>query len=278
MGPALIYLVMMGVLLRRLPALLEVILSERFGLGPGTRYAVASLSSYVILGIGLVMAFSTLGADWSKLQWLVAALGVGIGFGLQEIVANFISGLIILFEQPIRVGDLVTIDTADGVVTKIRIRATTIRTLDRKELLIPNKQIITGQVTNWMLSDKTARIMITVGVAYGSDVDKAMALMRQAAEEDERVLKDPAPILSFEGFDNDSLRLILRVYLDSVNNRIPTTSDLHRAINRKFNENGISIAFPQRDLHFDRDTPLRIQLEHGRRPWGLGTGSAASKT
>lgn len=278
LGLALFYLMIMGVLLRRLPALLEVILSERFGLSSGTRYAVTTLSSYVILGIGVVLAFSMLGADWSKLQWLVAALGVGIGFGLQEIVANFISGLIILFEQPIRVGDIVTVGTTDGVVTKIRIRATTIRNWDRKELLIPNKEIITGQVTNWMLSDSTTRVVIIVGVAYGSDVDKAMTLMREAAEEDERVLKDPPPILSFEGFDNDSLRLILRAYLGSLDQRIPTTTDLHRAINRKFNDNGITIAFPQRDMHFDRDTPLHIQLERTHRPRGSAVGSASSET
>ncbi len=277
LGMALVYLVITGILLRRLPALLDVILSERFGLYSGTRYAVITLSNYVIIGIGVILAFSTLGADWSKIQWLVAALGVGIGFGLQEIVANFISGLIILFEQPVRVGDIVTVDNTNGVVTKIRIRATTIRTRDRKELLIPNKQIITGQVTNWMLSDNTARIKIIVGVAYGSDVDKAMELMREAAEEDTRVLKDPAPVLSFEGFDNDSLRLILRAYLGSVDHRIPTITDLHRAINRKFNENGIIIAFPQRDLHFDQDTPLRIQLDHARRSQGPGDGPTSSE-
>ncbi len=277
LGLAILYGVATFVLAKQLPAVLEMILLRRFEMSAGGRYTFTTLTTYAVVTVGVLMVLNTIGAQWSKLQWLVAALGVGIGFGLQEIVANFISGLIILFERPVRVGDIVTIGTTDGVVTKIRIRATTVRNWDRKELLIPNKEIITGQVTNWMLSDQTTRVVIIVGVAYGSDVDKAMALMREAAEENERVLDDPPPVLSFEGFDNDSLRLLLRAYLGAVSDRIPTTTELHRAINRKFNEHGITIAFPQRDLHFDADGPLHIRVEHTRERRGPNSGSAPTE-
>ena len=139
-----------------------------------------SIGSYVIVGTGIVAALATLGLKWSQLQWLVAALGVGIGFGLQEIIANFISGLIILFERPIRVGDVVTVGDKDGTVTKIRIRATTILDFDGKELLVPNKEFITGRLLNWTLSDSNVRLVIPVGIAYGSDVEEALRILGES--------------------------------------------------------------------------------------------------
>ncbi len=245
---------------RNLPGLLEMILLNRLPMDPGARYAYVAICRYTLTAVGIVIALNTVGIRWSSLQWLVAALGVGIGFGLQEIVANFICGLIILFERPIRVGDVVTIGTTDGVVTKIRIRATTIRNWDRKELLVPNKEFITGRLLNWSLSDQTTRIVITVGVAYGSNVDKALALMQEAAEEHEHVLDDPQPLTSFEGFGDNSLTLLLRAYLGSIDVRVPTTTELHRAINQKFAEAGIVISFPQRDVHLDATGPLNVRV------------------
>ncbi|MFP4063217.1 MAG: mechanosensitive ion channel domain-containing protein [Halochromatium sp.] len=261
LGLALAFGVATFVLAKQLPALLEMTLLHHTRMAAGSRYTVITLTNYTIITLGLLLVFGTLGVQWSKLQWLVAALGVGIGFGLQEIVANFISGLIILFERPVRVGDIVTVGDTDGVVTKIQIRATTIRNWDRKELLVPNKEFVTGRLLNWSLSDQMTRVVVVVGVAYGSDVDKALDLMREAAREHERVLDDPAPILSFEGFGDNSLTLILRAYLSSVDDRIATITDLHKAINRKFAEAGIVIAFPQRDLHLDTNGPLRVQLQ-----------------
>jgi potassium efflux system protein len=255
-----------SVLARRLPSVLEIVLLNRFEMTAGGRYTIITLTTYVIVAIGILLFLSTIGVRWSQLQWLVAALGVGIGFGLQEIVANFISGIIILFERPIRVGDIVTVGDTDGVVTRIRIRATTIRNWDRKELLVPNKEFITGRLLNWSLSDQMTRVVIVVGVAYGSDVDRAIELMREAAEEHEHVLDDPRPILSFEGFGDNSLTLILRAYLGSLDYRVATITDLHRAINRKFNEAGIGIAFPQRDIHLDTSSPLKVQVEQEAGP------------
>ena len=245
---------------KQLPAVLEMILLRSADVTAGGRYTVTTLTTYAIITVGLLVVFGLIGVQWSQLQWLVAALGVGIGFGLQEIVANFISGLIILFERPVRVGDIVTVGDTDGVVTKIQIRATTIRNWDRKELLVPNKEFVTGRLLNWSLSDQMTRVVVVAGVAYGSDVDKALALMREAAEEHEHVLDDPAPILSFEGFGDNSLTLILRAYLSSIDYRIATITDLHKAINRKFADAGIVIAFPQRDLHLGAARPLQVEL------------------
>jgi len=245
---------------KNLPGVLEITLLQRLPLDAGARYALTTLLQYLIAGIGLVMAFATIGFQWSSIQWLVAALGVGLGFGLQEIVANFISGIILLFERPIRVGDVVTLDDTTGVVSRIRIRATTITNYDKQELLIPNKEFITGRVVNWTLSDKVNRIIVTVGVAYGSDVSHAMALMLEAAHENENVLTDPNPVATFEAFGDNALTLLLRTYLGSMENRLATITALHEAINRKFNQAGINIAFPQRDLHLDTTTPLDIRI------------------
>ena len=249
---------------RRFPALLEIIMLQRFSVSSGGRYAATALSRYSIAAIGTLLAFSTIGASWAKVQWLAAALTVGIGFGLQEIVANFISGIIILFERPIRVGDVISIGETDGVVTRIQIRATTIRTWDRQELLVPNKEFITGRLLNWSLSDQTTRLKIPVGVAYGSDVEKAMLLMNEAALEDEGVLKEPRSSIIFEAFGDNTLNLVLRCFVDTQEARMPTTTRLHTAINRKFNDAGITIAFPQRDVHLDTSRPLDIRISHSK--------------
>jgi potassium efflux system protein len=193
--------------------------------------------------------------------WAAAALGVGIGFGLQEIVANFISGLILLAERPVRVGDLITVGDASGKVERIRIRATTIRDFEQKELLIPNKELITGRLLNWTLSDARTRILIQVGIAYGSNVDRAMEILLELARNDERVLTDPAPGVVFDDFGDNSLILALRVFVGTLDVRLPVMTDMRRNIHRRFAEEGITIAFPQRDMHFDTGQPLRITLE-----------------
>ncbi|MGD2055984.1 MAG: mechanosensitive ion channel, partial [Gammaproteobacteria bacterium] len=264
-GLALLVVIATVVATKRFPAFLEIVLLQFIKLTAGGRYTVTTLMRYAIAAIGIILAVSMIGGSWNQIQWLVAALGVGIGFGLQEIVANFISGLIILFERPIRVGDIVTVGDTDGIVTRIQIRATTIRNWDRKELLVPNKEFITGRLLNWSLSDQTTRITIPVGVAYGSDVQQAMALMAEAAEEHERVIEDPAPFVIFEGFGDNALALVLRCYLDSLDYRLATISELHEAINDKFNAAGIVISFPQRDVHLDTGRPLDIRIHRGER-------------
>jgi potassium efflux system protein len=201
-----------------------------------------------------------LGGSWGQIQWAVAALSVGIGFGLQEIVANFICGLIILFEQPIRVGDTITVGNISGKVTRINMRATTVRDFDRRELLVPNKEFITTQLLNWSLSDQVTRRTVEVGVAYGTDLDKAMAIVRDVALEHPLVLVDPESLITFEEFGDNSLVISLRFFMDQLEQRIIISSDVRLEINRRFNEAGIVVAFPQRDIHFDSSEPIQINM------------------
>ncbi len=234
---------------RNVPGLLESVLLQKLPLENAARYAITTLSSYAMLMIGIVVSANTLGLKWESIQWLVAALGVGLGFGLQEIFANFISGIILLFEQPIRVGDVVTIDGTTGAVSRIRMRATTVMNWDRQELIIPNKDLITGRLINWTLSDSTNRIVINVGVAYGSNTRNACELLEQICKEHSNVCDDPVPVVSFESFGESTLNLVVRCFLRTLDVRVRTVHELHTLINERFSEAGLEIAFPQRDLH-----------------------------
>lgn len=242
---------------RNVPGLLEIAVLQHLPLTKAARYAITTLARYAIAAIGIVVVASIIGLQWSSIQWLVAALGVGLGFGLQEIFANFVSGIILLFEQPIRVGDVITIDGTTGTVSRIRIRATTILNWDRQELVIPNKDLITGKLLNWTLSDTTNRIVLNVGVAYGSDTGVACQIIRDVCAEHVNVMSEPAPIVTFEGFGDNTLNLTLRAFLESLDYRLSTIHELHSEIYRAFNEAKIEIAFPQRDLHL-RSVPESI--------------------
>ncbi|MEZ6133577.1 MAG: mechanosensitive ion channel [Pirellulaceae bacterium] len=243
---------------RNVPGLLEIALLQHLPLTGAARYAITTLTRYFIIAIGVVAACYTLGLQWSSIQWLVAALGVGLGFGLQEIFANFVSGVILLFEQPIRVGDMITVDGTTGTVLKIRMRATTILNWDRQELIVPNKDLITGKLLNWTLTDSTNRIVVNVGVAYGSDTQEACELIRKVCAEHKNILREPATAVTFEGFGDNSLNLVVRAYLDSLEHRLQTIHELHQQIYLAFNAAGIEIAFPQRDLHI-RSLPDSLQ-------------------
>jgi potassium efflux system protein len=234
---------------RNLPSLLEITLLQRLPLDPGVRYAITTISQYTITAVGLVTAFGTIGIGWSKVQWLIAAISVGLGFGLQEIFANFVSGLILLFERPVRLGDIVTVDNVTGPITRIQMRATTITDWDMRELVVPNKEFITGRVMNWTLSTTVARMAITVGVAYGTDPDLVRSLLMQVATRNPLVLKDPAPHALFNEFGDSTLNFILRVYMASMNVYIELRHTLLAEIASEFQKAGIEIAFPQRDIH-----------------------------
>jgi len=229
---------------------------------PGTVYAGVTLLRYALIIIVVMMVLGKLGASWGQIQWAVAALSVGIGFGLQEIVANFISGVILLFEQPIRVGDTVTVGETSGIVTRIRMRATTIRDWDGRELLVPNKEFITGRLLNWSLSDKQSRVNIVIGVAYGTNLREAMRIAMQVATGHADVLEDPAPFVTFDDFGDNALKLVLRCYLAGVDRRLTISSELRCALNERFNEAGIMVAFPQRDVHLDTSAPLEVTIRN----------------
>ncbi|RTZ76348.1 MAG: hypothetical protein DSZ02_01545 [Gammaproteobacteria bacterium] len=246
---------------KNLPSLIEILLLQYFRISPGSRYTIRTLAGYIIAAVGMVALFKAVGGSWSSIQWLVAALGVGIGFGLQEIVANFISGLIILFERPIRVGDYVTVGDTDGTVTRIRIRATTILTRDRKELLVPNKEFITGRLLNWTLSDPTTRLKVVVGIRYGADVRLAEKIMLEAAREHPRVLREPAPWVNFNDFGDSALLLELRCIVDSAEYRVKVASELRHVIDSGFRAAEMEIPFPQRDVHLDTLQPLEVRIQ-----------------
>ncbi|PHM36839.1 mechanosensitive channel MscK [Xenorhabdus innexi] len=242
-------LVISWVMMRNLPGLLEVLVLSRLQLQQGSSYAIKTTLTYLIIGVGGISALATLGVSWNKLQWLAAALSVGLGFGLQEIFANFVSGLIILFERPVRIGDTVTIGTYSGSVSKIRIRATTITDFDRKEVIIPNRAFVTERLINWTLSDTITRIIIKVGVAYGSDLDKVKDVMLQAAKSNHRVMSEPEPQVYFMNFGASTLDHELRLYVRELGDRSRTVDEVNRSIDKLCRENGINIAFNQLEVY-----------------------------
>ncbi|MCX5759481.1 MAG: mechanosensitive ion channel [Candidatus Hydrogenedentes bacterium] len=240
---------------RNIPGLLDLTILKRTHYMRGDRYAITMVVRYTIILVGGTLTFHALGIGWSKVQWLVAALGVGLGFGLQEIFANFISGIIILVERPIRVGDIVTVGGISGTVSRIRIRATWITDFSRKELIVPNKEFITNQVMNWTLSDSVLRVVIPVGIAYDADPEQAEAILRRLAHENPHILSEPAPVVVFAGFGESTLNFELRVYCDDVEAAMPVQHGMNMAIFKAFREAGIEMAYPQRDVNIRSVSP-----------------------
>lgn len=252
---ALVAAVLTFVAARNLPAVLELAVLQRFPLDAGSRYASGILTRYLVIAVGVVVVSRIIGIEWGRAQWIVAALGVGLGFGLQEIVANFVSGLIILFERPIRVGDTVTVGQVSGTVSRLQIRATTITDWDNKEILVPNKSFITNDVINWTLSSPVTRLVVPVGVSYNSDVAETHRAITEAVHRVPAVLDDPAPAVFFLGFGDSSLNFEARVFVGSLAARLPTLHELHAAILAALREADIEIPFPQRDLHLRTNFP-----------------------
>ncbi len=246
---SILVIVILVVGLKNMPGLLELLLLQRLPLDAGARYAVTMIFRYILAVVGFVVALSFLHIQWSHYGWLIAAATVGLGFGLQEIFANFVSGLIILLERPIRVGDVVTVGDVTGVVSRIQMRATTVTNWDRQELVVPNKEFVTGRLLNWTLSNQVTRVVINVGVAYGSDTELVHSTLLRIAAEHSNVLPDPAPTVTFDQFADSSLNFVLRCYLPNLERRLATINELHMTIDREFRKAGIEIAFPQRDLH-----------------------------
>jgi potassium efflux system protein len=246
---ALITLLLTIVAARNVPGLLELTVFQRMRLKPGGSFAFTTTIRYFIIVVGFTIGLGMIDVTWGKLQWIAAAITLGIGFGLQEIFANFVAGLIILFERPIRLGDVVTVGDVSGKISQIRMRATTIRQFNNRELIVPNKEFITGKLVNWTLSDSVLRLEIPVGIAYGSDTGKAREILLEVAAENRSVLADPAPDVLFDSFGDSALGFQLRAHVGCVEDLVPVTNDLHFEIDRRFREAGIEIAFPQTDLH-----------------------------
>ena len=263
---SLLVLFLMILTVRNIGSVLEVLL-QRLTLDAGAQFAIATTARYLIIGVGTISVFSLLGVSWSKLQWLVAAMGVGLGFGLQEVVANFVSGLIILFERPIRIGDTVTVGDVTGVVSRIQIRATTLTDYERRDVVIPNKNFITERVINWTLSDPTTRLLIKVGVAYGTNPHQAQAVILAAVRSCAGVLDKPAPSVVFTAFGASSIDFEVRAFASTLDERLPLMHEVNSAIARALADAGIEIPFPQQDVYVKSlpETSARIVAEGPRR-------------
>ena len=242
---------------RNLPGLLEIGVLRRLQVDAPTRYAITAVCRYAIAIAGSLLGLSWLGLRWSQLQWLAAGLTVGLGFGLQEVFANFVSGLIVLFERPIRVGDVVSIAGIEGSVARIRTRATTVVDWDNREVVIPNKTFITEKLTNWTLTDGVTRVVIKLGVAYDSDPEGVRAMLLELARAHPRVLREPPPNCWCVALGSSTLDFELRVFVADVIDRNPVRNDLHGAILRECRVRGIEIAFPQTDVWLRNAPPLQ---------------------
>jgi small-conductance mechanosensitive channel len=221
----------------------------RTKLNPSVQASIVTLIGYVGFVLAIALALGRLGVALENIALVAGALSVGIGFGLQSIVSNFVSGLILLTEQPIRVGDWIVVEGAEGIVRHIHIRATEVETFDRATVLVPNTQLISGVVKNWTRANTLGRVTISVGVSYGSDPERVRDLLLQVAREHERVLGTPEPYVLFTQFGDSSLDFEMRCVIVDVRQILSVRSDLYFAVLRKFREANIEIPFPQRDIH-----------------------------
>lgn len=251
------------IIIKNLHGVLEVLIFNRFSNIQKYSYSIITIVTYVLIGLAAVLCATRLGLSWNKLQWLVAALSVGLGFGLQEIFANFISGLILLFERPIRIGDVITINDHSGVVSKIRIRATTITDFDRKDYVVPNKAFITSPLINWSLNDSITRLIVNVQAGYGSNVEQIREVLKKIVAHNPYIAPEPECCIYFTSFGQSNLNFELRVYVRKTADRNICLDALNTEIYNEFNRLGIEIAFTQIDVYIkNTKTNQEIQVMH----------------
>ncbi|MGL5385995.1 MAG: miniconductance mechanosensitive channel MscM [Enterobacterales bacterium] len=260
---AILVLIVTMQLVRNLPALLELAVLQHLDLTPGTGYAITTITKYLLLLFGAILSFAWIGIEWSKLQWVVTALSVGLGFGMQEIFSNFISGLIILFEKPIRIGDTVTIRNLTGTVTKINTRATTISDWDRKEIIVPNKAFITEQFINWSLSDTLTRVVLTVPAPAEANTEEVTKILINSAERCSLVLDNPAPEAYLVDLQQGIQIFELRIYAAEMGHRMPLRHEIHQLILAGYREHGITLPYPPFQV---RTETLSRMTSNGRTP------------
>lgn len=234
---------------------------SRFQLDTGTKYNLLRVSHYLIMIVGIMVAFQFVGIDLTGLAFIFGLLSVGVGFGLQNVTSNFVSGLILLFERPIKIGDRVTVGEIEGDITAINMRSTTIRSLNNITIIVPNSEFVSSQVINWSHGDPKIRLDVEVGVSYNSDLDMVIRSLEEVAQESPHVLKDPKPEVIFSNFGDSAWNMQLRIWLEHPYEYYRIRSKINCAIVQKFRDNGVEIPFPQRDLHIRSST--QIPLEKG---------------
>ncbi|HEX7028270.1 MAG TPA: mechanosensitive ion channel domain-containing protein, partial [Gammaproteobacteria bacterium] len=233
-------------------------LQQHTQLDAGARDALSSGILYAGFAAAILVGLSFVGVDFTKLAIIAGALSVGIGFGLQNVVSNFVSGIILLVERPVRPGDWIIIGNTQGFVTKVRVRATEIRTFDRSDVIVPNSLLLSEQVTNWTLRDAYRRIIIPIGVAYGSDLQRVKDCLLKVAREHEEVVQDGsdlAPQAFFISFEDNGLKFELRCFVHNAMRALSVTSDINFAIDKAFREAGIQIPFPHREVIIRGELP-----------------------
>ena len=240
-------------ILRKILTIILPRLFKRLHLNESTENSVSTVLGYVSVIVAFLIALSVMGVDLKSLGVLIGALSVGLGFGLQHVVNNFISGILILFERPFRIGDWIVINGHEGIVRKINIRSTELETFDKARIIIPNADIISGALTNWTLHDLMGRLTIAVGVGYESDLEKVLKLIVETTQNDDRILTDPAPSAILTSFDDSSIGVQLRCYVGNISQRAAVKSDLIVRIQKTFRENGIEIPFPQRVVTYKKE-------------------------
>jgi small-conductance mechanosensitive channel len=224
-------------------------LLQRLTLDPGLEYALLRVTHYVILIIGVYIGLKTINLPLGALVGLFAVLGVGIGFGLQHVAANFVSGLILLLERPVKVGDRIEVDGVWGDVIRINLRTTVVRTPDNISIIIPNSKLVENKVINYYYSNRRIRLRLPVGVAYGSDVNKVTSILKEVAAEDRHVIESPAPEVWFMEFGDSSLNFELLCWISDAALKYDIRNRLNRRIDERFRAGGVEIPFPQHDLH-----------------------------
>lgn len=253
---ALVVVIVTGRVIRR--ALSERVL-PRLHVEPGAAYAVSNIFFYAFIAIGALIVVQTSGISLTSLTVLLGALGVGVGFGLQEIASNFVSGLIILLERPIEVGNRIQVGELDGHVTRINMRATEVLTNDAIAVIVPNRDFITRQVVNWSRGGDSIRVHVPIGVAYGTDPDRVRVALLEAAAAVPAVLRDPAPVVRLVGFGDSAMNFELLTWTrDLLQQRPALVSEVNFAIHAALQRHDIQIPFPQRDLHVRGVVPVKV--------------------
>lgn len=276
---AIVIVIVAVILNHNLPLLIERLFMIRKGVGAkSTSYTIKLITSYTITTLGVIFAAGALGISWDNLQWLVAALSVGLGFGLQEIFGNFVSGIIILFERQLRVGDIVTLSDLSGTVSRIRIRATTITSFDNKEVVIPNKQFITSAVTNWSLSNTVTKLEFAIGVAYGADTNKAKDILRGIIRRCRDLNRDKKPLVFIKSLDASAVTIMCEVFVNEIGKRKAVYDYLSTEALRLFRDHDIEIPFDQLDVTIrNLDTNTTVTYTEKDVMQAAAMGAAAKK-